>query len=161
MTMKQMRVPRCELMVAFSLAGAVALYAVLAFDCADAFYRLWYYAPAALVVGSLATDRFKTRGSKRIGGIIDCLVALLCLSRPLFGWPAASGHALFFVYALLTGSSVTTRVFAVILGGITLYAKIWLWHWDATLWSGLIIGLIASYLYRRIQTAQCTSQQKA
>ena len=144
-----MKVPGCETLIAFALAGVVALYAVVAFDGAEAFYRLWYYTPAALVVGSLATDRVKEQDLKWTGRMMDCLVSLLCISRPLFGWPAASGHALFFVYALLTASSMSTRIFAVILGGITLYAKIWLWHWDVTLWPGLIIGLIAGCLYHR------------
>jgi hypothetical protein len=143
--------PGCETRVAFASACIVALYAILAFDGADAIYRLWYYTPAAMVVGSLAVDRFKSQRKNRMTGMIDCLVALLCISRPLLGWPAASGHALFFVYALLTASSPSARIFAMILGGVTLYAKIVLWHWDATLWPGLIIGLVAGCLYLRFQ----------
>ncbi len=132
-----------------ALGGSVALYSVARFNGADAFYRLWYYVPAAIVVGFLAMDRFHARRSSWIGTFLDCFVAAICISRPIFGWPAVSGHALFSVYALLTGSSVSTRVFAVALGVITLYAKIWLWNWDATLWPGLFVGLVGGYSYRR------------
>ena len=134
-----------------ALGGAVALYSVARFNGVDAFYRLWYYVPAAIVVGFLAMDRLQAKRSSLIGTSIDCFVAAICISRPFFGWPAVSGHALFFVYALLTGSSVITKVFAVALGVITLYAKIWLWNWDATLWPGLLIGLVSGYAYHRIQ----------
>jgi len=130
------------------------MYAVFFFEGAERIYRLWYYAPAALVVGSLIADRFNQRSSNKMGLFIDSIVAALCLSRPLFGWPPVSGHALFFVYAFLTASSNRTRVFAALLGVITLYAKIWLWHWDMTLWPGLIVGLVTGILYRRNQTRE-------
>jgi hypothetical protein len=121
---------------------------------AERIYRLWYYTPAALVVGSLIADRFQQRSARKRGYYLDGIIAVLCLSRPLFGWPPVSGHALFFVYALLTASSNRTRVFASLLGVITLYAKIWLWHWDMTLWPGLLAGLVTGILYRRNQTRE-------
>lgn len=139
--------------IPISLGSAVALYSIVRFNGSDAIYRLWYYVPAAIAVGFLAIDRLQEKRSSWIRIIIDIVVATLCLSRPFFGWPAASGHALFFVYALLTGSSRITRVFAAILGVITLYSKIWLWNWDSTLWPGLIIGLVGGYTYNRIQRA--------
>jgi hypothetical protein len=147
-----MKYPALEWIFALLLAGAVALYAVICFDGSEQFYRLWYYTPAALVGGSLMVDRFKNRASQKWLFILDLLVVSLCISRPLFGWPAASGHAVFFVYAFLTASSHPTRIFAVILGLVTLYAKIWLWNWDETLWPGLVIGLLAGCIYRKIRT---------
>lgn len=148
-----MKFSALQWIVAFALAGGVALYALICFDGADQFYRLWYYTPAALVVGSLMVDRFKHRVSPKYLLILDLLVVSMCISRPLFGWPAASGHAVFFVYAFLTASSQPTRIFSVLLGIVTLYAKIWLWHWDKTLWPGLMIGLLAGYLHQRIRDA--------
>lgn len=155
-----MKAPPLEYLIAFAMAAGVVLYSVLFFDGAETSYRLWYYTPAALAVGALAADRVRTRWPKRIAGVIDGAVTLLCLSRPLFGWPPASGHALFFVYAWLTASSLGTRIFAVVLGVVTLYAKIWLWHWDTTLWPGLGLGMIAGTLYhltRRVHTNPSTS----
>ena len=143
-----MKVPIFKLLIPFTLAGVVALYAVLFFEGADTHYRLWYYTPAALVVGALFTDRFAKFNSSKLGVFLDLIVASICISRPLFGWPAASGHAVFFVYGFLTACTNSTRVYAIILGGVTLYAKIWLWHWDMTLWPGLLIGLVAGCLYR-------------
>ena len=142
-----MKTPALEWILAFVLAGAVALYAVICFDGADQFYRLWYYTPAALVGGSLMVDRFKNRASPKWLIILDLFVVSICICRPLLGWPAASGHAIFFVYAFLTASSHPTRIFAVILGIVTLYAKILLWNWDKTLWPGLIIGVLAGCIY--------------
>lgn len=146
-----MKPPSLEWIVALFLAASVALYAMICFDGAEQFYRLWYYTPAALVAGSLMVDRFENRGSGKASLVIDLLVASICISRPLFGWPAASGHAVFSAYALLTGSSQATRIFAALLGIVTLYAKIWLWNWDMTLWPGLIIGLVAGYFHKRMK----------
>jgi hypothetical protein len=147
------------LFISFALTGLVALYALLFFDGADAHYRLWYYTPAALVVGSLISDRFTRGYSSKLSIVIDIFIAAICICRPLFGWPAASGHAIFFVYGFLTAATNHTRVFAMILGAVTLYAKIWLWHWDMTLWPGLIIGLIAGYLYRGTQGKQLRTSE--
>lgn len=135
----------------FALGGATALYALIFFDGAEASYRLWYYTPAALLAGALLADRFSSTDSRRRGYAIDFLVAVICLLRPLTGWPPASGHAVFGVYGLLSGSTPTTRVLAILLCGMTLYAKIWLWHWDATLWPGLLVGVIAGMIRRRAQ----------
>jgi hypothetical protein len=143
--------PALEWLLAFVLAGLVALYAIICFNGADQFYRLWYYTPAALVVGSLMVDHFKNRASPKWLIILDLLVVSICICRPLLGWPAASGHAIFFVYAFLTASSHPTRIFAVILGIVTLYAKILLWNWDKTLWPGLIIGGLAGCIYLRMR----------
>ena len=148
-----MKSPAPQWSLAFILALGVVLYSVICFDGADQFYRLWYYTPAALVGGSLMMDRFINRPSRRAVILLDLFIVSICLTRPIFGWPAASGHAVFFVYAWLTASSHSTRCFAVLLGIVTLYAKICLWHWDKTLWPGLIIGLIAGYVYRWIRTS--------
>jgi hypothetical protein len=144
-------------MLPLLLGGAVALYSVLRFDGGDAFYRLWYYVPAAMALGCLLADRGKLKRFPGMGIFLDSLVAAVCLSRPLFGWPPVSGHALFFVYALFTGTSGMTRVAAVILGLITLYAKIWLWHGDATLWPGLMAGIASGWMYRRVASEKHTS----
>lgn len=130
---------------------AVMMYAVLFYEGAERWYRLWYYTPAALLFGSLLLDRVKARSVQKRGFFLDGMIAAICFCRPVFGWPAISGHALFFVYAFFTAGSCRTRVFALIVGGITLYAKIWLWHWDVTLWPGLVLGLLAGVLYRRGQ----------
>ena len=147
-----MKFPFVLLPVAMGLA--VALYSLVRFDGDAAFYRLWYYVPAAMVVGCLAADRLFVRRPHGPGWAIDGLVTAICLSRPIFGWPPVSGHALFFVYVLMTCKSLTARASAAVLGIITLYAKIWLWHWDSTLWPGLILGLIVGWVFLRTQRLQ-------
>jgi hypothetical protein len=137
--------------IPIALGLAVALYSVVGYDGSDAFFRLWYYVPAAITVGFLATDRIQAKHATWIGRSMDYFVLAVCATRPLFGWPAVSGHALLFVYARFVGSSVNTRVCAVGLGLITCYAKIWLWNWDPTLWPGVILGIICGYVTHRLE----------
>ncbi len=136
-------------LIPMALGLAVAFYSVGSYDGADAIYRLWYYVPAAVTVGFLALDRFQAKRVTWMGRLMDFMVLAVCVTRPLFGWPAVSGHALLFVYALLVGSSVNTRVCAIGLGLITLYAKIWLWNWDFTLWPGVILGIVGGFVTHR------------
>lgn len=133
------------------IAGlAVAAWSILTQDGPDAIYRLCYYTPAAMAAGALLADRFQdTENWSTPRKLIDTAVTILCLSRPVWGWPPASGHAVFFLHALLSGRSRATRVLAILLGAITLYAKIWLWHRDPTLWPGLLIGSISGLLWNR------------
>jgi hypothetical protein len=142
------RLPRT---LAWALAAGVLVagYSLLFHDGQAAHYRLWYYTPGAMAAGALLADRvrMKSRWSGR-RRIIDGIVTILCLSRPLWGWPPASGHAIFAAHALLTASSRCTRVLALLLAALTVYAKLWLWHGDPTLWPGLILGLISGMLWR-------------
>ncbi|RYD21010.1 MAG: hypothetical protein EOP88_12970 [Verrucomicrobiaceae bacterium] len=128
----------------------VAGYSLLFHEGQAAHYRLWYYTPAAMAAGAVLADRMKAgrswNGRQRI---IDGIVTILCLSRPLWGWPPASGHAIFAIHALLTGSPRCTRILAVLLAALTLYAKLWLWHGDSTLWPGLMLGVISGTLWRK------------
>lgn len=128
-------------------ALVVAAYACLAYDGAEATYRLWYYVPAAFVWGAWVVDRSQQRWASGVRIGIDSVVLLLCAARPLFGWPPASGHALFFVHVLLTAATTTTKRLAWMLGVITIYAKLWLWHDAVTLWPGLLLGVVTGLCY--------------
>lgn len=138
-------------LLALSFALAVAVYAIVRFEGAAASYRLWYYVPAAALVGSWLADRLALPPRRALPWCIDGAVLLLCAARPLFGWPPVSGHAVFVIHALLSGSHRLTRVLAVGVLAITLYAKIVLWHWDATLWPGLAIGAVAGFAWRGVR----------
>jgi len=152
---RQMKRLSRELIASLASGAVVALYSILAFDGAGASYRLWYYSPAGMAAASLLVDRIRNRHVGTVSRhFIDAVVTILCLSRPLAGWPPASGHAIFFIHALLTGNSLTTRVLALILGAVTLYAKIWLWNWDTTLWPGLFLGLLSAFLWNRAGSRQ-------
>lgn len=48
-----MKQTHLALLISLAFAVAVAMYAVFFFEGAARIYRLWYYAPAALVVGLL------------------------------------------------------------------------------------------------------------
>jgi hypothetical protein len=135
---------------ALTAALLVTAYSVWFFVGEERTYRLWYYVPAAALAGSLVADRWMGRRKMTPWHwLIDLVVALLCLARPLYGFPPASGHGIFSVHALLTRGSSTTWVLAVLSLLVTLYAKIVLWHWDQTLWPGLILGLLSGLVWRR------------
>ncbi len=134
---------------ALSLGILILGYSLWSFSGGERIYRLWYYVPAAAMAGSLVADRLAQRRGLPAGAWwIDTLVTLLCLARPLFGFPPASGHALFSLYGLLTRGSKTTMALGLVLLTVTLYAKIVLWHWDRTLWPGLALGVLGGVLWR-------------
>ena len=131
-------------------AVITAIYAFTAFDGPDRYYRLWYYTPAAALAGAFAASRFMERPHGKARWILDLIVAMVCLARPLTGQPPLSGHALFCIHALLTCRNPLTRVLAIAMTLLTLYAKIVLWHWDVTLWPGLAAGFISGLAWRKI-----------
>jgi hypothetical protein len=136
------------LILAVALAVATAGYAIIFHDGDAARYRLWYYTPAAALAGAFIAHRLDRRNIQRRTLTLDIVVALLCLARPLTGQPPVSGHAWFAVHALITLEGVFSRAVAAVVLGITLYAKLILWHGDVTLWPGLAAGLVSGWLWR-------------
>lgn len=129
-------------------ASSVVLYAVANKGLHNPFFIVFYYVPSAVVLGALIAERIDTVSASKASWILDGIVVFLCVSRPLFSWPAASGHAVLFLYALLRCAMFSTKILAFFLGVVTVYTKIWLWHGVSTLWTGLGIGGILGLLYR-------------
>jgi hypothetical protein len=136
-------------MFAVAFALATAGYAVIFHDGEAERYRLCYYTPAAALAGAFIAHRMDPRNIQRRRLLVDVVVALLCLARPLTGQPPVSGHAWFAVHALLTLEGKFSRSLAVLVLILTLYAKLILWHGDVTLWPGLAAGLLSGWLWRR------------
>ena len=134
---------------AIALAAATVVYATLFHSGVEQSYRLWYYTPAAALAGAFIAQRLNPGNLQPRTLAIDLMMALLCLARPLTGQPPVSGHAWFAVHALLTLEGRFSRVLAATVLGITLYAKLVLWHGDVTLWPGLAAGLLSGGLWRR------------
>ena len=134
--------------LAIALAILTAGYAVLFHDGSAREYRLWYYTPAAALAGAFIAERLDPRNIQRRTLVVDVLVALLCLARPLTGQPPVSGHAWFAVHAVLTLDGKFSRILATIVLALTFYAKLVLWHGDVTLWPGLAAGLLSGLLWR-------------
>lgn len=129
-------------------ALVVVIYAMGKNGLENPFFIILYYVPSAFVLGALVNERFDMVQSNKVSWFLDGIVVLICVSRPLFAWPAASGHAVLFVYALLRCSTTSAKILSLLLGVVTFYAKIWLWHGDPSLWSGLCLGGILGLLYR-------------
>ena len=138
---------RSKFVIAFSFGLAVAVYAILFFEGSRRSYCLWYYAPAAVVVGAFIVDRFNRTPETRTALLLDITIGILCLMRPIFNFPPFSGHAVFTVYVLLTCPFRSTRSLGAILLAITLYAKFILWKGDPTLIPGLWVGFGAGLLF--------------
>ena len=132
-----------------SFAAGSAGYALAFHEGAECAYRIWYYVPAAALGGAWLTEVMQPPRC-RAALLLDVAVAAVCLARPLYGFPPASGHAIFVLYAGIPARHRVTVVLAVLTGLITLYAKIILWNWDRTLWPGLGIGLVAGLVRRRL-----------
>ena len=136
---------------ALSFAGLAALATVLYsgyfYEQQALWYRLWYYTPAAAAAGAWCVGRVRERRGTMPLWMLDLIVLAIAICRPLWGFPPVSGHAVFAVYALMTGRNRVTVVLAIVLLAITLYAKLFLWHGDPTLWPGLGLGLVLGALH--------------
>ena len=126
------------------------IYSVYFYQDQARWYRLWYYTPAAATAGAVVFSRIRERHREWPAWLIDLTVIVICLLRPFTGEPPISGHALFSIYALMTTHDRISQTLSIILLVITFYAKIVLWHGDDTLWSGLLLGILAGMLNRRV-----------
>ena len=116
-------------------------------------YRLWYYVPAAALAGLVVAERFTSGWRSKASFGLDLLVAASCLARPIFEQPPLSGHALFSVFAFLTCRMASSRIAAIAVLLITLFAKIVLWNFDPTLLPGLAAGMVAGIGWRLLEKA--------
>ena len=139
---------RTKWQAALGCALLTTIYAAATFEGQARNYRLWYYVPAAALAGAFIANRIAERPHGKPRWIIDAVVAILCLSRPLTGQPPVSGHAWFCIHALLTCRDPLARILAIAVTALTCYAKIVLWHWDPTLWPGLAAGVISGLAWR-------------
>jgi hypothetical protein len=123
------------------LAAVVCVgYAVFFYEQQALFYRLWYYTPAAAAAGAWCVGRLREGTVAPAVWVADGCVLAIAIARPRWGLPPVSGHALFAVYAWMTARHRVTASMAMLLLGVTLYAKLVLWHGDLTLWPGLGLG---------------------
>lgn len=123
-------------------AVGCAAYAVYFYEQQALWYRLWYYTPAAAAAGAWCAGRLRERAAAPAVWLADGCVLAIAIARPLWGMPPVSGHALFAVYAWMTARNRVTAGAALLLFGVTLYAKLLLWHGDPTLWPGLGLGVL-------------------
>lgn len=129
------------LFAGLAAVGCVA-YAVYFYEQQALWYRLWYYTPAAAVAGAWCAGRLRERAAAPVVWLADGCVLAIAIARPLWGMPPVSGHALFAVYAWMTARNRVTAGAALLLFGVTFYAKWFLWHGDPTLWPGLGLGVL-------------------
>lgn len=139
-------------LIALSISSALVMAAGYGFGTRsgrDLYFFLWYNLPAVAAAAALLSERaLLPRWSTRQTAW-DALVFILCIWRALSGWLPASGHAIFTAFALMTTVHPLSRAAAGILLLVTLYTKIVIWHWDRTLWPGLLLGACLAWCWRR------------
>jgi hypothetical protein len=117
-------------------------------------YNCLFGAPFALWLW----DRFTTSQAKRWQGLaLDCVMLSLVAARSRGIVPVFSGHAVFFAYAMATANRKQTWCCA----GLSLLAasaiKLWAWHDWMSLSAGMLMGIAAGHLYRRITVVRTES----
>jgi len=112
---------------------------------------LYYHAPIGFAFTVYALDRLERwKLIARRQWLVEAPVVALALSRTVAPLPFFSGHALFLSYVMAVPARALARWVAALVLVDVIYFKVFLLH-DATLIGGVIIGLIAAALVRRIR----------
>lgn len=126
-----------------TFAGGIAV--TFLFDGVRRESVLVYSVPIAVPFIAFLADRI-LRQSRR-SWWLDVPVVLLALSRTLVLVPFISGHALFLTYSLLTTRTWLARISAFAMLAYVVWVK-WLLQ-DVSLLGGMLVGLIAAFLFHR------------
>ena len=81
---------------------------------------------------------------------IDCVVVLTSMMRAIGYVPLVSGHALFLTYVIARPGTRLTRVTAAMVMIQVLYLKLFVWHDYITPATGIILGLLAASIVRKL-----------
>ena len=143
--------PVTVLVISILAAGIFAVFIHLLFDGDLRWFLLYYFAPIGIPFVAFVFDRVEQYGSVSIvSWIVDLAVLIPALTRAFIRLPLISGHALFLVYCLLTSRSKVARITAFLVLLQVAYLKIFVTH-DTALIGGVIVGCVASLLYRQVR----------
>jgi len=113
-------------------------------------YIIFYLAPLVLAVGLWARWRLLEHSCwTQYTLLLDGAVLLIAATRLTTGFLPVSGHMLFLTYSLLTIRNRSYKILATVLAVETTVFKLMLWT-DWLTWAlGVVLGLVAAFLYRR------------
>lgn len=89
--------------------------------------------------------------------MIDFLVVAVSILRGLGAVPLVSGHVLFLTYALARPGSRLTKMTAFLVILQVFYLKIFVWHDPVSPAIGIMLGMLAAFLVRRLSLPMVTS----
>ncbi|MCB9450714.1 MAG: hypothetical protein H6672_04710 [Anaerolineaceae bacterium] len=135
------------LLVAVILTMLFGLAAALLFTGERRDAILVYSVPIAIPFTAFIFDRLARW--PRVLWWLDMPLVILSLLRAFWPLPIISGHALFLTYALLTTRLPVARWTAALILLQVVYLKALVWG-DSTLIGGVLVGLVAAILYRRM-----------
>jgi len=82
--------------------------------------------------------------------MIDLAVVATSILRAMGVVPLVSGHALFLTYAIARPGSRVTKITALIVMLQVIYLKFFVWHDPVTPATGILLGLFAAFVVRRL-----------
>jgi len=143
--------PVTVLGVSILAAAIFAVFVNLSFDGDFRWFLLYYFTPIGIPFVAFLFDRAEGYASASVASwAIDLAVLIPALTRVFIRVPLVSGHALFLTYCLLTSRSKVARLTAVLVLLQVAYLKIFVTH-DTALWGGVVVGCLASLVYRWVR----------
>jgi hypothetical protein len=144
------------LSISFVAAGLFALFIDLFFDGDFRWFLLYYFVPIAVPFVTFLFDRAEHHPvTSTVSWAVDLAILIPALARALVRIPFLSGHALFLTYCLLTARSKVARITAALVLLQVAYLKIFVTH-DTALIGGIIVGYLASLLFRQVKRSEQT-----
>lgn len=143
--------PVTVLLVAMIAAAIFAMLVAVFFEGDLRWFLLYYFTPIGIPFVAFLFDRAEQYALiSPAGWAIDLAVLIPALIRAFVALPLVSGHALFLSYCLFAAKSKVARITAFLVLLQVAYLKIFVTH-DTAIIGGIIVGFLASVLYRRIR----------
>jgi hypothetical protein len=134
-------------------AGLYAAYATLRFSGDKLSNQYFYVVPVVVPFVAFIFDRAeRARRRTRMQFVVDGLVVLTAMWRVFGDVPYVSGHALFLTYVLLSTRSRVALFAAALVMCEVLYLKFAVWHDWVTPATGMVLGSVAAFVARRLET---------
>jgi hypothetical protein len=138
----------------FAIGGAL-LYAALItwrYSGRNLENQYLYVVPIVVPFVSFLLDRAERLRHLKIGRlVVDALVVGTAMMRVIGNVPFVSGHTLFLTYAILGSASRVTQITASLVMLEVIYLKYFVWHDPISSSSGIVLGVIAALIARRLQ----------
>lgn len=148
--------PATALAVALVSAAIFALVSYVAFDGDLRDLLVYYFAPIGVPFVAFLFERAERWwDAQSIPWLIDIPLVIVSFMRAALPIPFISGHALFLGYAILTTRTRVARWTAIIVLIQVALVKIFAWH-DATLFGGIMLGMVAAWAARMLQRPKMT-----
>ena len=129
-----------------------ALFATLKFSGDKLINQYYYVTPIVIPFVVFLIERAKNfRLESNITKLIDSIIIVTAMWRVIADVPYISGHALFLTYAILSGYSYLGQISATIVMIEVFYLKVFIWNDWLSLLNGILLGVIAFLMAKRLR----------